>query len=147
MPSATSGQSSAAHLGIDPFLDDVGQDRHEGDRHRQAIPEQTGVIRIPVVVGRAEAGQKHADEKHTRRQVAAKKPQAQRADPNERQVGNDVPKIRDAQQRLPVGKLVIVLRLRDRWKQQQAQQRRRRQTEHKRQRMITNPPDQPILPQ
>ena len=97
-----------AHLGVDPLLDDIRQDRHERDRHRQAIPEQPGVVRIPVVVGRAEAGQEHAEEKHARGQVAAEILQAHRADQDERQIGDHVPEIRDAEQRLLVGELVVI---------------------------------------
>src|SRR5262249_2720490 len=39
-----------------------GEQRHEADGHREAIPDQTSVIRCEMVIGRAECGEKNAEE-------------------------------------------------------------------------------------
>ena len=91
-------------------------------------PRTARVVRIPVVVGRAEAGQEHAEKEHAGRQVAAhrhSRPSAPtrmngRLDTTFQKFGMPSSVCWSA-------KPVIDLRLRDRRNQQQAQQRNRRQ--------------------
>ena len=90
---------------------------HEGERHRQPVPEQSVVVRVPVIVGWAEASQKNAEEKNEPCSVATKLPQAHGTDHDKGKIWNDIPEIRDAEQSALICKLVITGVLRDRWKQ------------------------------
>ena len=44
-------QTDAPTSAVDPFGNDAGEEGHEGDGHRQAIPQEPVVVGIPVVVG------------------------------------------------------------------------------------------------
>ena len=90
-------QQHPADALVDPLLDHVGERRHERDRHRQTVPEQADVVRPPVVIGRAEAGQEHAEEERAGGKIAAHAIEPHRADQDERQVRHHVPEVRDAE--------------------------------------------------
>jgi len=47
-------------VGRKPVAREYREQRHEHNRHRQAIPYQTRVVRRPMIIGRAERGEEHA---------------------------------------------------------------------------------------
>ncbi len=116
---------------IDPFLDHIGEDRHERKRHWQAIPEQTPVARRPMVIGRSEAGQEYAEKEDAGGQAAAHMHEAERTNQNERQVGHHAPEMRNAEQRPLIGEAMVNLALRDWRNEQKRRQRNRGKAEQK----------------
>jgi len=98
--------------------DERGEEAHERDAHREAVPDEGRVVRVQVVVGRAEPHQRRAAEHRgpgprRRRGLAVHEREAHQADDHERQVGGDVPEVRDAEQAPLVGEVVIGARLGD----------------------------------
>jgi hypothetical protein len=71
-----------------------------------------------MIVRRPEAGQEYSEEDHEGRRIAMKPPQPRRPDRNERQIGDDILEVRNAEQSTLVGEMVIALILRN-WRQQQ----------------------------
>ena len=113
----------------DPLAHDRGKQRHESDRHRQAVPHQACVVRGQVVIRRADAGQRYAGEEHPvgphllprtealRAACGALAPQKREAkgpDEQECQVGEGIGGVLDREQPARVGEAVVVLGLHQR---------------------------------
>jgi hypothetical protein len=108
----------------DALGDDGGQQGHERHRHRQPVPDQPVVVRREVVVGGAEAGEQDAHEEDDvgppLRGIdegdgagAEQRGDPEEAHDGERQVGQDVQRVRHAQERAVVGEAVVRRVLRD----------------------------------
>jgi len=55
-------KQNGSHSPIHMVLDGNGKDSHKTDRHREPVPEQGVITWFEVIVGRAETGQKNAEE-------------------------------------------------------------------------------------
>src|SRR5215831_16945004 len=65
-------QQNGSNSGIDALADDKSEDCSEAQRHRQPIPEQSIVARMPVIIGRADAGQENSQKEDDGRRVVTK---------------------------------------------------------------------------
>ena len=118
---------AVAERAVYTVSDDGGEQRHEGNRHRQPVPEQTIRIRHQMIIGRPDGNEPNAgkedcvgrgvrpfgaDRPAARSQQG---PEAHQADHQKSGIGDRVSEIREPPQRPHVGKLMVVWILWDRW--------------------------------
>ena len=104
---------------VDELTQQRHEQAHESYRHGQAVPDQSPVARLPVVIGGARAHQcdaaEHREPGHTGRSscVPHTVTQADEANNQEGQVRQHVQRVRQPQHGPVVGELVVAGTLRD----------------------------------
>src|SRR6266436_1315433 len=90
------------------LAEESDEQAHEGDRDEQPVPDERRVPGVPMVIARAHAHESDAREERdpggpASQLVPKAKPEPRDSDQKKRDIGDDVPEIRNAEKSAAVG--------------------------------------------